>query len=66
MSIQICRWRKDVSIRAPREGGDAQVPMAELPNVVSIRAPREGGDRRLMHLQRLMESFNPRPPRRGR
>ncbi len=33
-----------VSIRAPREGGDAQRCEAFLKTIVSIRAPREGGD----------------------
>ena len=34
-----------VSIRAPREGGDAEEIVRAEVFVVSIRAPREGGDR---------------------
>ena len=34
----------DVSIRAPREGGDANMPDDPGVDDVSIRAPREGGD----------------------
>jgi len=33
-----------VSIRAPREGGDARGLTFRVDRVVSIRAPREGGD----------------------
>ena len=57
----------EVSIRAPRAGGDLSMPA--LPSVfgVSIRAPRAGGD---MLSSRVSAStrrcFNPRPPCGGR
>ncbi len=34
----------DVSIRAPREGGDVREQLLGFALRVSIRAPREGGD----------------------
>ena len=38
------RLLRPVSIRAPREGGDANLIRTEKGGAVSIRAPREGGD----------------------
>ena len=52
----------EVSIRAPREGGDSRCTFGLVLLQVSIRAPREGGDR-IVHLGRApINCFNPRPP----
>ena len=34
-----------ISIHAPREGGDMCYTDLEMPSKISIHAPREGGDR---------------------
>ena len=34
-----------ISIHAPREGGDAQMPQEKQMQFISIHAPREGGDK---------------------
>ena len=52
----------DVSIRAPREGGDSLCLTIRILIPVSIRAPREGGDLQLVKDKMNTNSFNPRPP----
>ncbi len=52
----------DVSIRAPREGGDDKKGGDFAPHPVSIRAPREGGDTSGTTPANGPRSFNPRPP----
>ena len=53
----------DVSIRAPRAGGDADdAPDALAGAAVSIRAPRAGGDEGRNPPGEVDEGFNPRPP----
>ena len=44
VDARACGRARDVSIRAPREGGDFFVVGGFIVRVVSIRAPREGGD----------------------
>ena len=58
----------DISIHAPREGGDALSTIcAPCCMNISIHAPREGGDRSSVSLAyRSTKDFNPRPPRGGR
>ena len=57
----------DISIHAPREGGDAGQPRYfHLLCVISIHAPREGGDGRKPSASSENPNFNPRPPRGGR
>ena len=55
---------RDVSIRAPREGGDFLTSMSFLKMSVSIRAPREGGDS-LHPLHCLRPLVSIRAPREG-
>ncbi len=54
----------DVSIRAPREGGDESQRVHLTVFAVSIRAPREGGDRNLRRV-RVSLSFQSAPPVKG-
>ena len=56
----------DISIHAPREGGDLQHPDITFFVGISIHAPREGGDSFNDTLFHLPLYFNPRPPRGGR
>ena len=56
----------NISIHAPREGGDAAVSWCHFAAVISIHAPREGGDFVWVMIQRAVSDFNPRPPRGGR
>ena len=56
----------DISIHAPREGGDVKRWIARLETEISIHAPREGGDCADKRSRRLQKRFNPRPPRGGR
>ena len=56
----------DISIHAPREGGDGTAGKIKNDNMISIHAPREGGDRVLSVVPQSGSSFNPRPPRGGR
>ena len=57
----------DVSIHAPRAGGDVILLVAGIDDMrVSIHAPRAGGDFIDPDKRHLFLCFNPRPPRRGR
>ena len=57
----------EVSIRAPRTGGDLdRAGAAAILVHVSIRAPRTGGDRSARSPARSSSCFNPRPPHGGR
>ena len=58
--------KNDISIHAPREGGDAHHFRQDDNAGISIHAPREGGDR--VHGSNAAHGwhFNPRPPRGGR
>ena len=60
--------RRDISIHAPREGGDDAEQMKKLLELlISIHAPREGGDPGTSTAQSCRRCyFNPRPPRGGR
>ena len=42
---------EEISIHAPREGGDEFGPSVALIRLISIHAPREGGDVRLVPIQ---------------
>ena len=61
-------WNKerDISIHAPREGGDRGFAIFSQLLRISIHAPREGGDCCLGRSDNLSRYFNPRPPRGGR
>ena len=57
----------DISIHAPREGGDCIAPNQNYyDQSISIHAPREGGDQKGGVLWMVKSNFNPRPPRGGR
>ena len=57
----------NISIHAPREGGDECVWCDENNRNISIHAPREGGDTTAAPLRPdAVLHFNPRPPRGGR
>ena len=55
-----------ISIHAPREGGDMEIPGKPRSDRISIHAPREGGDCCELDDQHYNFHFNPRPPRGGR
>ena len=57
----------DISIHAPREGGDDASHCAYvMSDIFQSTPPREGGDRPGGQRTLLRGYFNPRPPRRGR
>ena len=56
----------NISIHAPREGGDMDFAGTLLDMVISIHAPREGGDSAMTLWKETGNDFNPRPPRGGR
>ena len=56
----------DISIHAPREGGDYRNRYAYGDTNISIHAPREGGDQHRQAGTTGDGYFNPRPPRGGR
>ena len=56
----------NISIHAPREGGDPGFNCMIPTSPISIHAPREGGDPRVGGQHRGILHFNPRPPRGGR
>ena len=55
----------DVSIRAPREGGDGSGPFTVVVAAVSIRAPREGGDLTSNASGLTLPRFQSAPPVKG-
>ena len=57
---------RDISIHAPREGGDSRGELTTLRTGISIHAPREGGDVCSSKGALHRSDFNPRPPRGGR
>ena len=66
---QAIKWGcEDISIHAPREGGDRADRLLGIGDRgISIHAPREGGDCGIASTIVVMISdFNPRPPRGGR
>ena len=56
----------NISIHAPREGGDVRFPPDGTGADISIHAPREGGDGGGNTTLIRRDNFNPRPPRGGR
>ena len=56
----------DISIHAPREGGDNTAVLGLLQSTNSIHAPRQGGDYKGRDCFSDTIDFNPRPPRGGR
>ena len=56
----------DISIHAPREGGDLGTLPSCPVHTISIHAPREGGDTVRLRWRFPAADFNPRPPRGGR
>ena len=64
---QITPFMADISIHAPREGGDDAHCIAQIDLLqISIHAPREGGDGSANITCGMSSHFNPRPPRGGR
>ena len=59
------RASMDISIHAPREGGDHVAEAADHGPLISIHAPREGGDGSGPCTILGITNFNPRPPRGG-
>ena len=56
----------EISIHAPREGGDDKFPRSQLGlAVISIHAPREGGDAADMEETKRQAAFQSTPPARG-
>ena len=56
----------DISIHAPREGGDGICVLLCTECFISIHAPREGGDSPAMAITDAMEqAFQSTPPARG-
>ena len=56
----------DISIHAPREGGDYQWALdAATLKVISIHAPREGGDPTVEDVAAYVSEFQSTPPARG-
>ena len=63
----ILRRRRQISIHAPRAGGDLFTHDAvNIGYAISIHAPRAGGDAVAALFPPLPEDFNPRPPCGGR
>ena len=58
--------RTEISIHAPREGGDIDADSWYGVFPISIHAPREGGDGDQGRRRCAVLNFNPRPPRGGR
>ena len=58
--------RPDISLHAPREGGDHDFLSVRAADGISIHAPREGGDYARRQSGCTPQDFNPRPPRGGR
>ena len=56
----------DISIHAPRVGGDRLRACGTPGSQISIHAPRVGGDHATRSIIRFAFDFNPRPPRGGR
>ena len=56
----------DISIHAPREGGDGVGSHVKHSRMnISIHAPREGGDLTLLLLPKVLHLFQSTPPARG-
>ena len=55
----------DISIHAPREGGDLGDRHIQAGLAISIHAPREGGDRVISLHGGLRVQFQSTPPARG-
>ena len=66
MLIAAFQMVADISIHAPREGGDGTPYIIHATVEISIHAPREGGDQTMGKPRVLTSYFNPRPPRGGR
>ena len=61
------RAGREISIHAPREGGDCCMPaMPALDDHFNPRPPRGGRRNAPTHRHRIDSYFNPRPPRGGR
>ena len=59
----ISRTYKELSIHAPREGGDDTLDaLLTFDAGLSIHAPREGGDDIVIAVDGQQSPFNPRPP----
>ena len=59
------RLQFDISIHAPREGGDAGRYRRRVKALISIHAPREGGDDRSKKRAAAQRQFQSTPPSRG-
>ena len=63
---EVRSWLMDISIHAPREGGDVEMPygMTSI-TFISIHAPREGGDAVPFSPFPVSTEFQSTPPARG-
>ena len=52
----------DISIHAPRVGGDVETAIDELISVISIHAPRVGGDDPMKLKTLRVQKFQSTPP----
>ena len=57
--------RFNISIHAPREGGDPAAFPQKVVLQISIHAPREGGDVRVTEVGKRRSEFQSTPPARG-
>ena len=57
--------KQQISIHAPREGGDFFLIFFLLTQKISIHAPREGGDSIITDLTSNQQIFQSTPPARG-
>ena len=65
MGIEPQEEQAQISIHAPREGGDVWAGRRLRPDGISIHAPREGGDHILGGANRKKSEFQSTPPARG-
>ena len=59
------RFCSAISIHAPREGGDGDLPQQRIHMTISIHAPREGGDTGAELLHRIQDVISIHAPREG-
>ena len=62
VGVQGVQLPHDISIHAPRVGGDPGGPRSRRPLPISIHAPRVGGDRQFRALYVLVLTFQSTPP----
>ena len=65
MARSVAQKELDISIHAPREGGDYVHPHCVNTIKISIHAPREGGDILPNNFPKVLDGFQSTPPARG-